>query len=152
LLDVIIFIAMLISLTSGLRYWAATVLVAAYALCLAAPIAAAAFSEGAAHCLTSNSHGLAAVHADAGGTVHQHFQADKHRQSQAQQHSQDGDEQQTAAGQCCGFACLSAVARAIDVTFAQPLSPAEIAVPIDYGLRGGVPDRLYRPPASLLSL
>ena len=129
-------------LTIGIRHWAATALVVLYALCVLAPAAAFAFGDGtkAAHCLSEENHGLG------------HSKAHVHHDGTVDQHSDDGDEQKTTSGQCCGLFCLSALAPTTDLPLAQPEFLALVPSLNANGILGHGPDRLYRPPDSLLSL
>jgi hypothetical protein len=131
---------MLTRLTRGFRLRAASVLVALYAVCVLAPAAAFAFGDGsgAAHCLTDENHGLGKPHVHQDGTAHKH--------------SDDADDQKSPAGKCCGLVCLSALAPADDLTLNQPIRFATVLSLVEDGIPGRVPDRLYRPPISLLSL
>lgn len=133
---------MLTRLTVGMRSWAATVLVALYSLCVLAPAVPFAFGDGAkaAHCLTE----------DKGGLAHVHSKAHVHPDGTAHKHFDDGDEHSTSS-QCCGLFCLSGLTPSNDLPVAHHdlLSvPSLNAI----GLLGRGPDRLYRPPDSLLSL
>jgi hypothetical protein len=137
---------MLAQLSKGLRLKVAGVLVVLYALCLLAPAAAFAFGDAAkaAHCLTDESHGLGASHAYAKQQVH--------HDGTAHQHPGDGDGPQAASGQCCGLFCLSALAPSIGLPLAQLDRPALVPALNADGILGHGPDRLDRPPDSLLSL
>ena len=132
-------------LTSGMRRRAATALVVLYALCVLAPAAAFALGDAAkaAHCLTDDNHGL--------GSSHAHDKGHAHEDGTAHKHSDEGDEQ-TASGQCCGLFCLSALAPSTDLPFAQPELLALVSYLNTNGLLGHGPNRLDRPPDSLLSL
>lgn len=130
----------------GFRLRAASVLVVLYALCVLTPAAALALGDAAkaAHCLTDENHGLGPSHANSKPHVHD--------DGNASQHSHDGDEQQSTSGQCCGLFCLSALAPSTDLPLAQPELPALVPSLNANGLLGHGPDRLDRPPDSLLSL
>ena len=146
------------------RHRAATALVVLYALCVLAPAAALAFGDGtkAAHCLTDESHGRGVLHADgkshAHGKSHEHSKAHAggkthvHQDGTAHQHAGEGDEQQGAAGQCCGLFCLSALAPSIDLSLAQHVLPTLAPALNANGLLDHGPYRLDRPPDSLPSL
>lgn len=120
-------------------------LVVLYALCVLAPAATFAFGDAAktAHCLTDEKHGLGS-HADSKTHVH--------HEGTAHQHSGSGDEQQGTSGKCCGLFCLSALAPATDLPLTQPSIPALVPSLTTDGILGHGPDRLDRPPDSLLSL
>lgn len=121
------------------RLKAASLLVALYAICLVAPFAALAFGDfKAAHCLTDESHGLAATHVHSDGATHPD--------------SGDGDDGSGPAGKCCGLFCLSALAPSAEQPAAQ-LEPMALILSLNTtGIIAAGPDRLYRPPDSLLSL
>src|SRR5687767_10218914 len=125
-------------LTSGMRRRAATALVVLYALCVLAPAAALALGDAAkaAHCLTDDNHRL--------GSSHAHGKSHVHEDGTAHKHSDEGDEQ-TAAGQCCGLFCLSALAPSTDLPFAQPELLALVSYLNTNGLLGHGPNRLDRP-------
>jgi hypothetical protein len=129
-----------------MRRRAATALVVLYALCVLAPPAAFALGDGTkvAHCLTNESHGLGASHAD--GKAHMHQDGTAHK------HADEGDERQGASGQCCGLFCLSALAPSIDLSLAPHVIPALAPSLNANDLLGHRPDRLDRPPDSLPSL
>ena len=133
-------------LVTRMRHRAASALVVLYALCVLAPAAAFAFGDAtkAAHCLTDENHGLGASHA--------HGKAHVHQDGAAHKHSDEGDEQQGAPGKCCGLFCLSALAPAIELRLAQSVFPTLVPSLNANGLLGHGPDRLDRPPDSLLSL
>lgn len=125
-------------LTRKWRWRAAKLLVVLYALCLAAPTAALAFSNasGPALSLTDDHHDLGTIH------LHQDGSSDRHQESGG--HGQ--------AGKCCGLFCLSAIAP--DVGFIagpQPLVTA-IASRFAMAMTGRGSDRIDRPPRSNLSL
>lgn len=136
----------LTQLSRGFRFRAASVLVVLYAMCLLAPAAAFAFGDTvkAAHCLTVENHGLGS-HADSHNAHVQH-------DAIAHQHSDNGDEQRGPTGKCCGLFCLSALAPATDLPLAQAPLPALVPLLTADGILGHGPDRLYRPPDTLLSL
>ena len=135
----------LTQLSRSFRLRAAGVLVVLYAVCVLAPAAALAFGDAAkaAHCLTDENHGLGS---------HANSKAHAHQDGTAHQHSDSGDEQQSTSGQCCGLFCLSALAPSTDFPLAQPSLPALVPSLTADGILGHGPNRLYRPPDSLLSL
>jgi hypothetical protein len=126
-------------LTRGLGRQAASALVVLYALCLLAPPAALAFGDAshAAHCISHDHHGLAPVHA--------------HQDGAAQPHSGDDGDGKGEPGQCCGLVCLTALPVTPPLAATEPAAPTLISIRHD-GLSSHTPDRLYRPPISLLSL
>ncbi len=97
----------------------------------------------AAHCLTDESHHIAAAHVHADGTVHTHAAAAD------QQDSEGSTDQSGHAQNCCGLACLSAIAPVIQVYSVDHVRFTTVAVLIADKVAGRSPDRLYRPPISL---
>jgi len=131
-------VGMLGRLTSQWRWRAATVLVVLYALCLAAPTAVMALSDGSApaHCLTDDQHGTGPVHVHQDGSSHHHSNTDDHGQ----------------AGKCCGLFCLSAIAPDVGFITGPQLLVAAIASRFAMAMTGRGSDRIDRPPRSKLSL
>jgi hypothetical protein len=127
-------------LTSQWRRRVASLLVVLYALCLAAPTAFLAFSDGSApaHCLTDDHHGI--------GTNHVHQDGSSHH------HSSTGDDDRGQPGKCCGLFCLSALAPADDFAARQHPPVAHPTSLFAASLSGRTSDRIDRPPRSLLSL
>lgn len=134
-------------LTRKWRWRAASLLVAAYALCVVAPAAAMVISSSniAAHCLTDEHHGVAAVHSHvhADGMAHSHPGND-HPANKADDNGQPG--------QCCGLFCLSAIAPDLQKVTATPPATSPVAATIADCLSGRGSDRIDRPPRSLESL
>jgi len=132
---------MLSALTRKMRLWAAAGMAAFYAVCLLAPIAAFAFGHGEAHCLTQDNHGLSAVHVHDDGSVH------RHASEPPASDVPDGADNAKASGNCCGLVCLAAMAPAAhDSLTPAPHPPLVFPVAQD-ALVGGIPARLFRPPA-----
>jgi hypothetical protein len=127
----------LMRLTRGLGRRAASALVILYALCL--PPAALALSDAshAARCISHDHHGLAPVHAHQDGAAHTH--------------SGDDGDGKGEPGQCCGLICLTALPVSPPMAETEPPAPTPISMRHE-GFAGHTPDRLYRPPISLLSL
>jgi hypothetical protein len=142
---------MLIRLTKAMRWRAASTLALLYMLCVLSPAAAFAFGDGsrAAHCVTDDNHGLRSVHVhehDAGKT-HVHDDGASHEHAKAPDH-----EGKSADAQCCGLVCLSALPASLS-DVARPILPALMANSVHQDdIAGKPPERLYRPPKSLLSL
>jgi len=138
------------------RLWAASILAGLYALCVLAPAAAFAFGDGqhAAHCLTDDNHGLGAFHSHQddghrhGGTkVHVHEDGTIHDHSKSKH-----DHGKSSGAQCCGLVCLSALPAMLADMPSPPLPTALEVFADQDSVSGEAPDRLYRPPISLLSL
>jgi hypothetical protein len=153
--------AMLSVPTKGFRVKAAIALAALYALCILAPSAAFAFSNNPsiAHCLieghtatTAHDHGTTTVH-DHGGKVHVHADGTAHQHhddGSAQKHPSDGGKADVAT--CCGLFSVVAVASEPDLILGLS-STASILLPaLREALSGRGPERINRPPISLLSL
>ena len=132
---------MLSALKGKMRVWAAAAMAVFYAACLLAPMAAFAFGNGEAHCLTQDNHGLASVHVHDDGTVH------RHAAEPPDADVPDGTASPKAPGKCCGLVCLAAmVPVAHDAV--TPASPPTVVFPLaDDPLVGRIPARLDRPPA-----
>jgi hypothetical protein len=137
--------------TKAFRIKAAIALAALYALCILAPSVAFAFSDnpGVAHCLTEGHVGVHAhggkTHVHADGTAHRH-----HDDGTSQKPS--GDDGKGPPANCCGLFSVVAIPGEPGLALALS-SPASALVPAAReALSGRGPDRLYRPPISLLSL
>ena len=126
-------------LTKRLRRRAATLLVVLYAICLLAPSAAFALADGPrqAHCLTQADHGLAKAHAHHDGARHEH--------------PQKSDDEQGQLKNCCGLFCLTALTPAIDLAIGQSPVGSSLVATLEDAVAHAAPDRLDRPPISLLS-
>jgi hypothetical protein len=142
---------MLTRLTKPFRHCAAIALVAVYAVCVLAPVAAFALDDGtrAAHCLTGERNDASANNDAGAGHAHAN-QADH-------EHSHDGSqpgtpEKSSAPEKCCGVLCLTALAPDLQSEPAHTLQASTLALPRDNGVTGRQPERLYRPPISLLPL
>jgi hypothetical protein len=130
---------MLARLTRKWRWRAASLLVVAYALCLAAPTAVLALSGtlAAAHCLTDDRHGMAPA-----GHVHEH----------GSPHHHDGKGDDDPPGKCCGLFCLSALSPDTGFIVSPPVHWAAVIVARPEAMSGRGTDRIDRPPRSLPSL
>jgi len=117
-------------------------LAAAYAVCLAFPVAALAVDGSrASHCLTQDHHHSASVHVHADGAVHSH-----------DGESGEHPDQQAPAQNCCGLGCLSAVTAELPADLTGPVRFTLVTAPPVGGDSGRAPERLYRPPISPSSL
>ena len=135
------------TLTKGLRTRAAMTLIATYVLCLMAPHAALALSNGAMaiHCLDvldemPAGHDHAAMnHSHADGMIHAHHDDgsdSQHKSGSGKAHSSN----------CCGVFCMSAVANDSAINFgSHVVHSTEFAAPVA-NLIGDDPDLPYRPP------
>ncbi len=130
---------MLVWPTKRLRHRAATLLVALYAICLLAPSAAFARVDAPrqAHCLTQADHGLAKAHVHHDGAGHEH--------------PQKSDDEKDQLKNCCGLFCLSALTPAIDLVIGQAPVGSALVATLEDAIARAAPDRLDRPPISLLS-
>jgi len=148
---------MLSAPSKNLRVKTAVALAAAYLLCILAPAAALAFSghPSLVHCLTEGHVGLHLQddgdHHHAGATAHDHHAAaahDHHHDAASQPRSHD----RNALPDCCGLFSVVALAGDPDLALG-PSGHASMLVPAPrQALSGRGPERLYRPPISLLSL
>jgi hypothetical protein len=120
------------------------VLVALYGFCLVVPSLALALGDNSAHCLTDeNHHQASSMHVHADGTAHVHASA-------TDEHDPDGATDQTGhTRNCCGLACLSAIAPVIQVDLFDQVRFTTVTASIADEVPGRAPDRLYRPPISL---
>ena len=134
-------------------------LAAVYAICVLAPAAALALSDNpsVAHCLTEGHVGIhvhadsSHVHADAAAHEHHHdaAAAHEHRHDAA---SQPQSHDRNALPDCCGLFSVVALAGDPDLALG-PSGHASMLVPAPrQAMSGRGPERLYRPPISLLSL
>jgi hypothetical protein len=100
-------------------------------------------SDNAEHCLGGDNHAVAAVHVHGDGTAHVHGTG-------ADQPDDDGvTDQNNHARNCCGLACLSAIAPPIQVDLADQARFMTLVGRIADRVPGQAPERLYRPPISL---
>jgi hypothetical protein len=124
-----------------------------YMLCVFGPPAALVLADTAraSNCLTEHNHGLRSVDIDDhsvavqdGGTARVPSDDTSHEPSKAPD--------DRSSDRCCGLTCLSALPAGI-VEIDTPAVPA-IVVVLDQqmDLVGKGPERLYRPPISVLSL
>lgn len=121
------------------RLRVASLVVALYAFCLAAPAAVMAFEHSGipAHCLTAD-HVSFAVHKPHDGASH-HHQDGK---------SNNGDHD----GKCCGLFGVTAIAPEVNVIAAPLRSASTQPSLVITSLTGRTSDRIDRPPRSSLSL
>jgi hypothetical protein len=157
---------MLTGLTRMARVRAASILVALYAVCLVTPVAGFAFgsSEMAVHCLTGlqpgEIHGVqhdmpmmddgamddhAAMADDSGAMDHMmsgHMNIAGHTGDHAKGH---------AGPACCGMMCISALPADIATLTPKTVSHSATVISSDAGIPREAPERLYRPPITLLS-
>jgi len=142
---------MLSGLTRRFRIRAAVALMAVYAACVLAPVAALAFVDGptAVHCLTEL-HGMARGH-DHGGATHVHADGTMHRHDATHHHDDSGGPSDHADGKshpptCCGLFCMTALAGETAVALSTPVHFTFTTPPLDDHLTGRGPDRINRPP------
>jgi hypothetical protein len=144
---------MRIRLTGATRWRAASILALLYMLCVFGPPAALVLADAAraSNCLTEHNHSLRSVHVHEhsvavqdGGTTRVHSDGTSHKPSKAPD--------DRSSDQCCGLACLSALPAGI-VQIDTPAVPVVVvALGQQMDLAGKGPERLYRPPISVLSL
>jgi hypothetical protein len=159
---------MLSMLAKGVRVKAAAVLAALYALCILAPSAAFAFSNNpsVAHCLIEG-HSASAVHdhgtaaaQDHGTAVHDHGgKVHVHADGTTHQHHDDGQVPKSPSGggkadvaTCCGLFSVVAIAGEPDLILGSSGHASVLRPPLREALSGRGPERINRPPISLLSL
>ena len=155
--------------TKSFRVKAAIALAALYALCVLAPSAAFAFSNSPsiAHCLieghdtiavhghttpAAHDHGTAAVH-DHGGKVHVHADGTAHQHhddGSAPKSRSDGGKANIAT--CCGLFSVVAIAYEPGLILGLSGHASILSPPLREALSGRGPERINRPPISLLSL
>ena len=125
--------------TKRLRRKAVTLLVVLYAVCLLAPSAAFALADAPrqAHCLTQADHGLAKAHFDHDGARHEH--------------PQKTDDDKSQLKNCCGLFCLTALTPAFDLAIGHSPVGSSLVAALEDAVARAAPDRLDRPPISLLS-
>ena len=143
---------MLTRLTTACRFWAASLLVAGYVVCILASTVALASANGprAAHSFGHAHHGVAGnvAEADDAPAGHAHSASHTHHDGIPHQHptSHDGDE---SSSSCCGIACINALPASLpDVANAVMSAGVPIAM-VQESTVGGGPPLLYRPPISL---
>jgi hypothetical protein len=145
--------------TKAFRIRAAIALAVLYALCILAPSAAFALSNNpsVAHCLTEGHVGAhvhgGTTHIHADGTAHQHHgDGAAHRHHHEDGTTPSGDDGKGSVANCCGLFSVVAIPGEPGLELG-PSSPASVLAPSPRAaLSGRGPDRLYRPPISLLSL
>ncbi len=131
---------MFVWLTRRWRWRTASLLVALYAFCLAAPTAVLAFSDGSvpAHCLTDDHQEIGSNHVHEDGSSHHH--------------SGTGDDDHGQPAKCCGLFSVSGIAPTIDFAVGQQPLVSHLAPRYAKSLTGCGSDRIDRPPRFLLSL
>jgi len=129
---------MLQKLRTGLGFRAAMLVALLAALCLVAPPAVIAFGHGdnTAHCLANADAVNHGMHGDLGHKDH------------GGGTKLPGDH----GTNCCGLFFLSALAPSSGPVLDGLPLPMEVSAPTEPHLFGRVPDRLDRPPISLLSV
>jgi len=125
------------------RVRAALALVALYSFCLLVPPAALALGDNAVHCLTDKGHSAVSTHIHADGTVHVHATVGD------QQDADGSTDQGSHPGNCCGVACLSAIAPLMPADLLDQARFTSLVALIADRVDGRAPERLYRPPISL---
>ncbi len=135
---------------------------ALYALCIVMPLAAVAFGPGdhAAHCFSEEQLGLVQVHQAHTGPGHVHAHGEAHAKTHvhpdgtthrhdAAHPSGTGDNDDGAAA-CCGLFGLTAMAVDPQLNLGAPARNSSILALSFEKLTGRGPDRINRPPISLL--
>lgn len=126
---------------------------ALFALCLLSPVAAFAFSDTAAHCLTEavqvkSGHG----HQHAGGG-HADHAAMPHEDMDHGTSAASGGDDPGVPGKCCGLFCVGALTPPVfGVDAVQLIAASEVALPAAESLWGRSPGRIDRPPRTLSSI
>lgn len=142
---------MLTRLTTRLRFRAAAILAALYAICVIAPPLALAFADEAAasHCLTDDHGGAASVRVAADGLVDgTHFVgSDEIYRNAADTRSQSGhDSKQEDVSKCCGLFCAAEMMNYFEpIGKLASLASAVGSVRVEF-LAGRMPDPITRPP------
>lgn len=128
----------------------------AYAICVLTPPAALAFatSEQSMHCLGVQSEmpAMAHVHDHAQAVAH-HAESHEHGKSVEAGNSADtvsSNSHTQPPGQCCGLFCVSALAPSLSEIAIAVTLPIRIQVSLARSLAGQYPDRIDRPPRSLV--
>lgn len=136
---------MLTRITKAIRFWAASFLVAGYAVCALAPAAALAWGDAAraAHCLT-NEHTASKADQSAADHIHDHEGAPHQHPA-----SDDGDK---SASDCCGIACVNALPASVPGFVNTVMSAGVRIAMVQESVIGGAPPLLYRPPIILSSI
>ncbi len=132
---------MLDAISKKTRVWGAAVLAVFYAFCLLTPAATFAFGNPEPHCFTESKHGLDSTHVHQDGVVHSHDSG----ASQPATDVPDGGDK--AKAKCCGLFCVPALAASSSDALAPPSHPHAVFPSTGDSLVGGIPARLYRPPA-----
>lgn len=133
---------MLIRLTKRRGVTSASVLTLLYLLCIFAP----AFADGsrAANCLINDNQVIAA-HAHDEGSSHHDFDDDTPTK-------EADDTHKARAGFCCGLFCFVAVMGEPHDFVNLPVHNSSILPPVEQRIGGRGPDRINRPPITLVSL
>lgn len=128
---------------------------ALFALCLLSPVAAFAFSDKAAHCLTmaeatqvKSGHGH--PHDGVGHTDHASMpDSDTDHGMPAA----SGGDNPGVPGKCCGLFCVGALTPPVfGVAAVQLIETSEVVLPAAESLWGRSPSRIDRPPRALFSI
>lgn len=144
---------MLILLTSKWRRRTAAFMAALFALCLLSPVAAFAFNDTSAHCLTvaevsqvkSGGHGPLQVEAG-----HTDRAAMSHESMDHGMPAALGGDDSAVPGQCCGLFCIGALAPPVfSVAAVQLIETSEVALPAAESRWGRSAGRIDRPPRVL---
>jgi hypothetical protein len=139
--------------TRSWRVRVASLLVALYALCVMAPALALAMGDVAnAHCLNAVTASVAHSHGD--GTSHSHagHAAHDHADHGTPAHHDTGGSGKGHIGSCCGLFCLAGLPTEPAVAVEQTDHASTEILPREDHLIGRAPDRINRPPITLLSL
>jgi hypothetical protein len=141
---------MLTRLTRKLRWRAAVVIAALYAVCSVTPALALAFTDAstAAHCLTDDHHGIAKSHSH----HHHHGEDANHSHSDDAASPADADQSGHQHGKCCGIFCITALPGSAHLPLGQPIHASAVTQILQEHLAGRGPDRIDRPPIASLSL
>jgi hypothetical protein len=131
-----------------MRWRAAVVLAALYALCVLLPTTALAVTQVAAHCFTG-SNGANHVHraVEKAPSQHSHTDAAQHDHGDdGASHPHENTSDKAASGNCCGLFCVSAIAHDSAISPAVVFAAAKDAPALADALVGHEPDRITRPP------
>lgn len=144
---------MLVLLTSKWRRRAAVFMAALFALCLLSPVAAFAFSDTPAHCLTVTE----ASQVKNGSHGHQYDGVDHAAMPQdGMDHgtpAASGGDDPGVPGKCCGLFCVGALTPPVfGVAAVQLIETSEVVLPAAESLWGRSPGRIDRPPRALSSI
>lgn len=136
---------MLTRLTRKLRFRAAVIAAAVYALCVVAPpLALALIDDGtiAAHCLTAVDHSEATAHVPGDDAIHQHPDDNAPTAGGGKAHT-------SHTRSCCGLFGFAAVSDDASHAVVQLILASYLVPTLQAGLFGQSPDRINRPPKAL---